>query len=406
MNKVFRLEGFINPSAEKTSAIREEEPKRLKRAFVDTSAIDALGRLVEGPLRTKVDLQSAELAARAIVFHDEVNLLSPCIDRNIYNSIEFGPLRASQAVSDNTSIPDWFNSELKDCKLHQYIVPVDELLEVPAEIESEVIDKFISKSDSEYMWNKDKWTGISKLRDDSRAYCVKLLDNINDYYEKIFLNDEYKIRKVVRSIPDTGSPAYFGLNEYQRIYEGSTEFNPTKYFDIIDTDWSQERDALLSYGAKIPIGFLTAILASRVDRREQLPNALAEMRAEFSSARNQLWDVYDDVNLRSVSFAEQIRLLKKIEQTAKAVVPEAMKSGEFWLPIRFGFMKRLFLLDWVGATSSVADSVREAIGHPSASFHMVDIASPLSNELGQVKNLNFVMSRIISDAELSVISSQ
>ena len=406
MPDIYRLEGFLHPTVKSTSVISEEDPKRLRRAFVDTNAIDALGRLVEGPIRSKADLQSFELAARAIVFHDEINLLAPCIDRTIYGSLEHNPVRISQAVPDGTKIPESLEGVLRDCKQHNHIIPVEKVLEFASDdIEKAILSQYVTKSESQKLWEQDKKEGVTSIVSLDRAYPVKLCNSVEEYFESIFISDPERISKVVSAIPETGSPGYFGLAEFRNVYETRKGFDPTKFFKIIDDSWADEVENLMSYSANIPIGFVSAILANKIDRREQLPEALAEMRAQFAPFRNQLWELYDDVNLRSVSFADQTRLLKSIEATAKALVPAAMQSGEFWLPLRFGFLKRLFLFDWVGLAALTVESFQEALRAPSASLHMVDLASPLSNELGQVDNLGYVLRKILSEAEIAQITN-
>jgi len=374
---------------------------RFTRAWVDEHALDALGLLVTGPIGSWDDLRAAELAIRAIVFHDTVEHIGPYFRMHMMNT---GGDSFDISQSKPWSIPDSILKLFEQAKYKGTISRVDTLYNFP---DADQAQKFIKAhaAKAEQKEQRLKNDPLEKeafvVLDADLGQFEYVCENVDEYYSIIFPNDENLIRNFVSRIPSSNSPSYFGNSAYTDLLENYPGNRGGLFFKSIDEDWNQQLESWARQGLNIAIDLLLSIVLSRANERHEIPAVISELRDEFADARRELWNLFDDSFLRVATQEEAARVIERIEREARSIVPKSFKQHEFWFPLRFLWNFVPAAATWAGAISGFKSfKFGNELG---VRLHMVDAARLLVNDLSDREPIQHSLSRVLNTSELTAL---
>lgn len=407
---IYRLEGILHPSVKLISKIVEEEPPRYRRAFVDPISLECLNRLVTGPITSLSQLRAAELAARSIVFHDDVHLLIPGIKLTHVASLDASPFEMSQGILD----PEITEIEelLKDANYRAQLITIDRVTTFGSEeIKTQYLENYERQKSEQARRDKDLVEkGITPgidLVNVHKGNFVPVCDSIDQLYGDVFLNSTEQISNYLTPVPETGSPAYIGEQVLDTAYGGRPkDIDYRAFLSGIDKNWVERLDKHANYALRIPLGFMIAIALSESATRDELPTVLLQLRQEFREAREQLWTTVDDAFLRSVSETDVARLIDNLEGAINEIIPAAFKANNYWFPLRISYLKRLFMLDWLGLLDTATEDIESVIQSKTSKLHMIDAAGLLVDHIKQIDNLTWLLQRHFSSLEIESLKTE
>lgn len=168
---------------------------------------------------------------------------------------------------------------------------------------------------------------------------------------------------------------------------------PNRLFAIIDEDYTKTTRELRGLGLGVDLPLLTAVLLSRVNKRDDIPQLIVELRDEYEKARKELWTLLQEMWFAK-SFKEQKKVLVTLEHAAhsafSAAFPECFDSLSFALEIA--------QLSARGLVSGLKDLRKHDM--PNVRVSAVSFAKKLSRELRlNLKNSKDVLNKILTSSE-------
>lgn len=275
--------------------------------FTDTDASAALGRIIDGPIQSKFDIEKAESALRAILLHDFVDIFVPCVKAK-YNSNLIGYARFDDGRRNEAAF-----AALNTVPCRDFLLAVEFV---------DVIDGLITEST-----NPDSGL-IGRSMEAQEANFNSLLATAANVANALPMQVEaasyFACNDLVAAI--TPSPAGFIDQLYQRIatpWKQIAQSEPSLYIDL-----------------KLPP--LIAIVLSRSPFRQNIPCILRELREELADVRrdlNRLNSMLDGV----VSQADLHAQVRRVNESFDAIVAEALltEAEQRWRAIKsvFSFIK-------------------------------------------------------------------
>lgn len=385
----YRLKNFSSVPLERTIRPPVWEGSRVECCFVDSKALDSLNKLVVGPIYTAQEIREAEVALRAFLFHDEVNAVTPGVFFHHQSDLKSKPFLYSTSLG-GTSFPG-IKELLNDSSYHVYQWIVENIYTFS---DNSVESDYLS---AHYAKRKLK---LQKIRDEEKrpdylkptfwmsmelAEFENIASSEDDYYENVFLKDEALVSTFLMPLPRTGLANYLANAVYRRHQDKISRLNANKFFDVLDKSWETHRE-LIDYQLDISISPFIAIVLNRAEKRSDIAKEIIALREEFSVARKQLWELFDDTKLRNSSVSVTKRILGDIERDTKRIIPKAFSAGDNWFPINFKFLGRMI---WLLNSGSVEGGINESFEKLSASypgpFHTIDVAKIMSEQLGNIE---------------------
>lgn len=259
--------------------------------FTDTSAAAALGRIVDGPIRSGSDIASAEEALRAILLYDFVEVLVPCAkakyDTGIVGYHRFDKSERSEAAFEATRVAP--------CRDLLY---ASEFIRISSEkiVESTNLNsKVVGRSSGDDLLAYEFITGS----------CADLANAL---------------------LITIGAAAHFASNALQRPLRPGPAGFITQLYNRIHRPWMEVAQSQPYLYCDLKLPPLLAICLDRAPTRSDLPRVLCELRLELEDARTEL-NSMNEMLESSHSQAEIIRQSKRIQECFDAIVPEALMTN-------------------------------------------------------------------------------
>ena len=200
-----------------------------------------------------------------------------------------------------------------------------------------------------------------------------------------------------------GAPSYFG-QDVNRASETVGLADPAllaidKFFRTTDESYAKALDKYDFVGLRLSVKPFTHIVLSRASTRNEIPEAIADLRDTFAHPRKKLWSMFDDIQYER----DSQRLLKqaeKLQAAAESIIPAAYRKGPNLL--------RLVLDTVAGATSLVGaamPSLRalDDADRPQRQVNKVDAARLLSRELRADRDVLGLIQRHLAPSELRAV---
>jgi len=279
-----------NFDAYRTIEIAEIENRPESWCFTDTDAAGALGRLIDGPIKSG-DIEKAESALRAILLHDVVEIIVPC----------------AKAIHDTgfVSYQRFDNGQRNEASFTGLnVAPCKDLL---------MAFELINISNGEI-------TASSNLNSKLVGYSI-------EDQEAIYNNLIKSCAEVANAYPiDVGASSYFAKQEFQHtLRRGSASFI-TELYQRIHKPWINVAQSEPALFVDVRLPPLVAIVLSRAPSRENIPSVLTELREELTSVRVDL----NRLNRKLDSTATQAdinALVRSVNESFDAIVPEALLTN-------------------------------------------------------------------------------
>lgn len=273
--------------AYRTVAIGPVENKPASWCLTDTDAAAALGRIIDGPIRSYEDIERAESALRAILLYDFVEVLVPCAKGEQPNGFVHY-VRFDEKERNDAAFAAFQTANCRDLLFAtEYITFGNGVVESSSNQNSKLLGQPTEQLSDNYR---------SLLRDAAESASAFPLEiGATTYYTG----------------PELAAPMRAGagfIDElYRRIYR----------------PWMDVAQATPPLHVDVKLPPMLAIVLSRAMFREQIPDTLRELRDELRTVREELnyLNVFLD---RTLSQADILAQVRKVNESFDAIVPEAL----------------------------------------------------------------------------------
>lgn len=328
----YRLAGTSDTDTELRSKFSSTTmPER--RAYLDYQAVTGLNRLVSGPLTSLNQLNGAEQALRAILFHDSVEHAQPGVLVKVLS--QNGERHTGYCKGLDEPDIDAIRDMLTHLHYKSNIAIIEHLYTfTDRETERALIAKQ-SALRHEVLHREEEHRNQGGQRpyivfDAARGYFERVSDNVDSYRDECFRKSNILISRYLADLTFSCTPGYFGDPLYKRMYEYSFSYpHREKIFGSLDRGWRRALEELAHFDVSLPIGFATALCLDKAENREKIPETILYVREDMRPFRENLWRNLNDIFSRSAFSNDQIRQVKTVVQDAERLIPEAFKSGEF-----------------------------------------------------------------------------
>lgn len=272
----------------RTIGIAEISDRPESWCFTDTDAAGALGRLIDGPIESRSDIEKAESALRAILLHDFVDVVVPCVKANNgsgflgYTRFDKGQRNAASFAGLN-------------------VAPCRDLL---------MASEFIDVRQGEI---------TASTNPNSKLIGASIEDYTANYHHLVT-----ECAEVANAFPmDVDGATYFAMSEFQSALKKGPASFIDELYNRIEKPWTSiaQSGPILFVDLKLPP--LVSIVLSRAQSREAIPSVLAALREELANVRSDL-NYLNQMLGSSMTQADLQALIKRINASFDAIVPEAL----------------------------------------------------------------------------------
>lgn len=274
--------------AYRTFAIHSIENAPPSWCLTDSDTEAALGRVIDGPIRSASDLDRAESALRAILLHEYIEILIPAY------KAEFDPhiisyVRLDKAERNDAAFAAFNTAPCRDLLFAtEYLTLSAGVVTASSNPSSLLIGKHVDQLPSLYR---------SALQTAGLAANALPID--------------------LRAATHFTSPELLA-----NVASGAAGFIDDIYRRV-QRPWMEIANAgpALTYELALP-PFLAMVL-SRAPNRSKIPETLREIRSELASARHELISMNEMIE-RSLPQRDILAYAKKIAESFNAIVPESL----------------------------------------------------------------------------------
>lgn len=274
----------------RTVAIADVENRPEAWCFTDTASAGALGRLIDGPILGRSDIEQAESALRSILLHDFVDVIVPCAkaigDKGFVGYLRFDKHQRKEAA--------FIGMNVVPCRDLLFTVELVGTKDGKIVSSTNVGSGLVGCSVDDQVDNYRKL--VSSCSDVANAFPMQV--GAASYFSLVQLNNK-----------TMGGPASFIDSLYKRIYRPWTEVaqaEPSLFLDV-----------------KLPP--FVSIVLSRATNREHIPDVLSALRDELSDVRKDLVRLNNMLD-GSTTQAEIHALVRRVNESFDAIVPEALMT--------------------------------------------------------------------------------
>lgn len=272
----------------RTVGVQAVENKPPSWCFTDIEAASALGRIIDGPINSGVDLDYAESALRAILLHEYTEVLVPCVKASHSNGF-FQYLRPDNKLRNDATFSAFRVANSFDRLFATEFVTVSNgRFTESSNSRSTLIDTEIESFDPQYS------SIVKTVGEMAHAFPTQVGATTS------FANPKFQSH--IKS-----GPAGFIDELYSRVYR----------------PWHEVAQSVPTVNLELKLPPLLAIVLSRAPWREQIPEVLWELRQEMAELRselNRLNAMIDSCMSQAELFAQQ----QKVNESFDAIVPESL----------------------------------------------------------------------------------
>ncbi len=275
--------------------------------FIDTDAAAALGRVIDGPIQARSDIEKAESALRAILLHDFVDIFVPCVKAR-YNSNFTGYLRFDEGRRNEAAFTALNSAPCRDFLLAVELV--------------DVADGLITGSS-----NPDS------------GLIGKAIENKQSNFGSVLAT----AASVANALPmQVEAATYFSCDEFAAAVKPTAAGFIDQLYRRIETPWQQVAQLAPSLYIDVKLPPFIAIVLSRSPFRKDIPGILAALREELAEVRKDLVRLNNmlDGSFSQVDLHAQVR---RVNESFDAIVAESLLTDaeQRWRLIKsvFTFLK-------------------------------------------------------------------
>lgn len=258
--------------------------------FTDTDSAAALGRIVDGPIQARTDIEKAETALRAILLHEVVDIAVPCVKAKHSNGFAVyarfdKDLRGQAAFEAMNAAP---------CCDHLLAV------ELVAVRDGAIIESTNSHSHL-----------VGRAFDGGLENYAELIE---------------AAAKVANAFPmQLRAASHFSEKAFDAAARQSAAGFIDDLYERIERPWMAVAQAEPSLFIDVKLPPLVAIVLNRAAHRADIPAVLRELREELAPVRVDLLRVNRMLD-SSVTQADLHAQVRRIHESFDAIVPEALMT--------------------------------------------------------------------------------
>ena len=254
----------------------------LQNAFVDATVLQALNKLVKGPVAGWSDVANAELALRAFIFHDRVSSIQPeyhvfritranqntplaSYSSDLLEEFRHGEHKGEEVVSEPLGDISEIQALLKQSQFHSFYSISDERLTTFSsdEVRSEHF-RFRSECETERLQQRRI---ASIVMNPDAGVPHQFLYDETKYFDEIVYKNEDKVRGLISGLPNTGSAVYLGHPASRSAHEKHSLNLGGGFFRSLDLEWNQAFESMAHNGLGVLLPPLVTILLNRASTR-------------------------------------------------------------------------------------------------------------------------------------------
>lgn len=277
-----------NFDAYRAVGIHSVESKPESWSYIDTDAMGALGRFIDGHIVSKDDFTKVEHLLRALLLTDHVEVLVPCLKAS-HSGGMYGYLRLDKNERNSASFETMQAFNCKDVLFATEFVSVH--------------NGVIEHSSSE-----------------NSVVVGHTLENINSCYRQLLRETSDAALGFTVGV---GASSCFGSPELSASTNYGFKGFAESMYARIEKPWLEIVQDVPSLDISLKIPPLISILLSRTNSRAEIPSMLIDLKDEFTVVRkelNRLNQKLDDTQPQ----AELRDLTKKVNESFDAIVAESM----------------------------------------------------------------------------------
>lgn len=375
------------------------EEQRLESGLLDAFSLSSLAALITGPLTHVKQLSAAEMALKALVFHDRSKVMVPSVKvqfpaNNGFTMSVPSPAAKFEGLQDITG----------KCKVEINLATIDRLFGFADETLAQAYLKEYEPARQKRVADREnerKMRGLPQMTfhaDFTSPELVFAASSESVYFSKL-TTDLPMMMRYLKPLSASGLPAYIGESELRGQFESMRNGDASQFFGPLEKNW-KEHIGLLRRALNIPIPLFVAVVLNRASSRAAIPDVILELRQEFQEARETLWALFDDADFRIHDLEKSAMILKDIESAAAAVVPKAMARHSASPAIRFDLLGKLFEFNAMGLVKDIGTYIAGSTWHR---FTRLDAAHLVQKELETVQ-LRGLLERHLTSAEITALS--
>lgn len=274
--------------AYRIAAIHSVENRPESWCMTDTDAAAALGRVVDGPIRSHKDIEYAESALRAVLLHEYVEVLVPCVKAE-QNTGFVHYVRLDKAERNEAAFSAF---QVAPC--------LDRLLAV----------EYVSITGGQVTASSNKSSNL----------VGALLDDICSHYRGLLKS----AGQLAFAFPaQMGAATYYTGEEWARPMNGGAAGFIDEMYRRIYRPWVEIAQATPPLYIDVRLPPLLSIVLSRASTREKIPDVLRDLREELGRARGGLNRLNSMIE-KCVSQADIHAQTRRVNESFDAIVPEAL----------------------------------------------------------------------------------
>jgi hypothetical protein len=256
--------------------------------FTDTDAAAALGRVIDGPIQAKSDIEKAESALRAILLHDFVDIFVPCVKAR-YNSNFTGYARFDEGRRNEAAF-----AALNAAPCRDFLLAVEFV---------EVANGLVTGSSNPVS------ELVGKAMEDRQGNFNSVLSTA---------------ASVANALPmQVEAASYFACNEFVAAVKPTPAGFIDQLYRRIEAPWKQIAQSEPSLYIDLKLPPFIAIVLSRSPFRRDIPGILGALREELAGVRadlNRLNNMLDSVS----SQADLNAQVRRVNESFDAIVAESL----------------------------------------------------------------------------------
>lgn len=272
----------------RTAGIHSVENKPSSWCFTDLEAAAALGRVIDGPIKSGADIDYAESALRAILLHEYTEVLVPCVKASSEGGV-VQYLRLDKKIRNDAAFSAFQVANSFDRLVATELVAVSN-------------GKFVESSNSKStLVNTD-------------------LELFSGQYQSLVKI----IGELAHAFPSQLGAATCFANPYFEAYmnTGAAGFIDELY-KRVNRPWNDIAQSVPVLHLDLKLPPLLAIVLSRAPWREQIPEVLKELREELGQLRAELNRLNTMIDA-CISQADLIAQTQRINESFDAIAPESL----------------------------------------------------------------------------------
>jgi hypothetical protein len=272
------------------AALHDTDVSAFNICFTDVPTCAALGRVIEGPIQDFADIEAAETALNAILFHTNVEILIPTI--KLERHLQPGILLRTYARPDRG----------------QRSEAAFKVFSVPAARDWLCASDYVAVDGGRVVFSQRQDNSLLGLSVEEAARHAK--------QSSVMATDVFPSLAF-----DLKVPGYFSDSSLINRYKAPQNFAHELY-DRIKLPWDQYVSSVPGVELSIQLPPLLAVVLTRAKKRGDIPDVVRALHDELGPVRYELIEF--DHMVRSSS--EQVALenkTKRIQESFAAIVPES-----------------------------------------------------------------------------------